>query len=195
MIFPIGDDNRDRKIKPLVNYLFIAANILVFIFLQDLGTNETFLYSYSVVPQEIMTGKDIVTDEQIYEDPVTGDRYKTPGIGETPVTVYATLLTSMFMHGSVAHIFGNMLFLLIFGDNIENKLGHVRYFFFYIIVGLLASFAHIFATFYFGADMLIPTLGASGAISGVLGGYMMLYPGRKVKVIIFYFITWRIHQI
>jgi membrane associated rhomboid family serine protease len=78
---------------------------------------------------------------------------------------------------------------LIFGDNIENKLGNVRYFFFYIIVGLLASLAHIFATFYFGADMLIPTLGASGAISGVLGGYMMLYPGRKVKVIIFYFVT------
>jgi len=189
MIFPIGDDNRDRKIKPLVNYLFITANILVFIFLQDLGTNETFLYSYSVVPQEIMTGEDIVSDEQIYEDPLTGDRYKSPGMGETPVTVYVTLLTSMFMHGSVAHIFGNMLFLLIFGDNIENKLGHFRYFFFYIIVGLLASLAHVFTTSYFGADMLIPTLGASGAISGVLGGYMMLYPGRKVKVIIFYFVT------
>lgn len=189
MFFPIGDDNRDRKITPLVNYLFIIANILVFILLQDLGANEAFLYSYSVVPQEIISGKDIVSDGQIYEDPSTGDIYKIPGMGETPVTVYATLLTSMFMHGSIAHIFGNMIFLLIFGDNIENKLGHIRYFFFYIVCGLLAALAHIFAAFYFGADMMIPTLGASGAISGVLGAYLLLFPKRKVNVIIFYFVT------
>lgn len=189
MLFPIGDDNRDRKIIPFMNYLLIIANISVFVFLQDLGDNYNFTYSYSAVPAEIISGKDIVTEDAVYEDPLTGERFQSVGLKESPYPVYLTLITSMFMHGGIAHIFGNMIFLFVFGDNLENKLGHLRYLFFYIITGIIASLSHVFATVYFGGNMLIPMLGASGAISGVLGGYILLYPRRRVSVILFYFIT------
>jgi membrane associated rhomboid family serine protease len=95
----------------------------------------------------------------------------------------------MFMHGGIAHIFGNMLFLWIFGDNLEDTLGHVRYLVFYLICGLAASLAHVFSTVVIDGpgsqQMLIPSLGASGAISGVLGGYIMLHPHRRVTVLLF----------
>jgi membrane associated rhomboid family serine protease len=93
------------------------------------------------------------------------------------------------MHGSIAHIAGNMLFLWIFGDNIENTLGHLRYLLFYLLCGLLASLAYVYSTVFFGGDPLIPSLGASGAISGVLGAYLLLFPGRRVTVLLFRFIT------
>ena len=189
MLFPIGDDNRDRTITPYINYLIIAANIFVFIFFQDFGNNERFTYKFSAVPEEILTGKDIVTQDETYEDPVTGESYTLPGLGVTPLTVYITLLTSIFMHGSIAHIFGNMLFLWIFGDNIENRIGHFRYLVFYLICGLLASLAHVFSTLFLNGNMLIPTLGASGAISGVLGAYLLLFPKKRVSVLLFYFVT------
>jgi membrane associated rhomboid family serine protease len=189
MIFPIGDDNRDRRITPFINYILIIINVLVFIFLQGLGSNEEFTYSFAAVPEEILTGRDIVTDPQVYEDPLTGDKFRIGGLRESPQPVYITLLSSIFMHGGLAHIFGNMIFLLIFGDNLENRIGHLRYLIFYLVTGILASLAHVFATSYLGGDTLIPTLGASGAISGVLGGYILLFPRRRVRVILFYFIT------
>lgn len=186
MLMPVGDDNSDRRLKPLVNYLLIAANIFVFIFFQGLGTNEKFTYAFSTVPQEIISGKDVVTEDQMYEDTVTGERFKVSGLQPTPISVYITLITSMFMHGGFAHIFGNMLFLVIFGDNIENRLGHFRYLFFYLIVGIIASLVHVFVSVSMGSSTLIPSLGASGAISGVLGGYLLLFPKRRVRVIMFY---------
>jgi len=189
MLFPIGDDNRDRRITPYINYLLILINIVVFVFFQDLGYNDKFTYSYSTVPEEIVSGDDIITDDKIYEDPLTGEKFRIGGLQDSPEPVYITLLTSMFMHGSIAHIFGNMIFLLIFGDNLENKLGHLRYLLFYLLTGIIAALAHVFATTYMGGDMLIPTLGASGAISGVLGGYILLFPRRRVRVIMFYFLT------
>lgn len=189
MLFPVGDDNRERTITPYINYLLILTNILVFAFLQDFGNNEKFTYSFSTVPEEIITGKDVVTKSQTYEDPATGERYTVPGLGVTPVSVYITLLTSIFMHGSFAHIFGNMLFLWIFGDNIENKTGHLRYLIFYLVCGILASLAHVYSAVLIGEDLLIPTLGASGAISGVLGAYILLFPKKRVSVIMFYFLT------
>jgi rhomboid family protein len=115
-----------------------------------------------------------------------------PGLGHTPGSVYLTLFTSMFMHGGIAHIAGNMLFLWIFGDNIEDRVGHVRYVIFYLVCGLIASLAHVFATYAFATDqasLMVPSLGASGAISGVLGGYILLYPSRRVTVILFRFLT------
>jgi rhomboid family protein len=189
MLFPIGDDNRDRKIFPLVNYLLVVINVLVFVFLQDFGNNIKFTYSYSTVPEEIITGKDVVTNSKTYEDMQTGETYTMPGLEETPEPVYITIISSMFMHGGLAHIFGNMIFLLIFGDNIENKIGHLRYFVFYIVCGIIASLAHVYSTLILGGNMLIPTLGASGAISGVLGAYLLLYPKRRVSVIMLYFLT------
>jgi len=192
MVLPLYDDNSDRTITPYVNYAIIAANILVFVFLQQLGSNDHFTYAFSTVPLEIITGHDVVTPARVLVHPVTGQRLVVPGLGETPFSVYITLFTSMFMHGGIAHIAGNMLFLWIFGDNIEDRLGHFRYLFFYLISGLIASLAHVLTTAAFATDqssLLVPSLGASGAISGVLGGYILLYPKRRVTVILFRFLT------
>jgi membrane associated rhomboid family serine protease len=95
----------------------------------------------------------------------------------------------MFMHGSITHILGNMLFLWIFGDNLENVMGRFRYLLFYLICGLIASLSHVFATVMLGGNPYIPSLGASGAISGVLGGYILLFPHNQVRVLLFRVIT------
>lgn len=192
MVLPLYDDNSDRQTTPWVNYAIIALNIFVFVVLQGIGTNEQFTYSFSTVPQEILSGHDIVTAGRVLIDPVTRQRMLIPGLGETPGSVYLTLFTSMFMHGGIAHIAGNMLFLWIFGDNIEDRLGHVRYVFFYLLCGVIASLAHVFATAAFATDqssLLVPSLGASGAISGVLGAYILLHPSRRVTVFLFRFLT------
>jgi membrane associated rhomboid family serine protease len=95
----------------------------------------------------------------------------------------------MFMHGGIAHLAGNMLYLWIFGDNLEDRLGHGRYLLFYLLAGLLASLAHVFTSAALGDNLLIPSLGASGAISGVLGAYLLLFPRRRVTVILFRILT------
>jgi membrane associated rhomboid family serine protease len=182
-MIPIADDDSDRTITPFVNYLLIAANVFVFVLLQGMGGNERFTYAFSTVPQEIVSGKDVVTPAHTVRDPASGESFKQPGLQRTPVSVYLTLLVSMFMHGGLAHIAGNMLYLWIFGDNIENALGHLRYLAFYLVCGVLASLAHVLTTAATHGDMLVPCLGASGAISGVLGGYALLFPGRRVRMI------------
>ena len=192
MVFPLYDDNSDRTTTPVVNYVLIAINILVFVFLQQLGTNEKFTYAFSTVPAEILSGRDIRTPDRIVEHPVTGQQLLIPGLQPTPFSVYLTLIFSMFMHGGIAHIAGNMLFLWIFGDNVEHRLGHFRYLIFYLVTGVIASLAHVAITAMFATDansLLIPSLGASGAISGVLGGYLVLYPHRRVTVFLFRFLT------
>lgn len=93
------------------------------------------------------------------------------------------------MHGGLAHILGNMLFLFIFGDNLEDAMGHSRYFFFYLLCGVIAGLSHVFATYFFGQSPYIPSLGASGAISGVMGGYILLFPRRRVQIWLFFFFT------
>ena len=190
MVFPLYDDNTDRHTTPFVNYALIAANIFVFVVLQQLGSDTSFTYSYSTVPAEILTGRDIVTAAR--EVPYAGQTVLIPGLGKTYGSVYLTLFTSMFMHGGIAHLAGNMLFLWIFGDNIEDRLGHARYIIFYLLCGVIASLAHVFTTGAFAGQegsMLVPSLGASGAISGVLGGYILLHPSRRVTVILFRFLT------
>jgi len=192
MVLPLYDDNSDRLTTPVVNYAIIAVNILVFVFLQQLGTNAKFTYAFSTVPLEIITGHDVVTPARVLIEPMTGQRMLVPGLEPTPVSVYLTLITSMFMHGGIAHIAGNMLFLWIFGDNIEDRMGHLRYVVFYLLCGVIASLAHVFATAAFATDqssLMVPSLGASGAISGVLGGYILLFPTRRVTVILFRFLT------
>jgi membrane associated rhomboid family serine protease len=193
MVFPIGDDNTGRTTTPLVNYVLIAVNVLVFVFFQGLGTEDNgFTYAWATVPQEIVTGRDIVTPDRVVTVEPTNQRMRIPGLQPTPGSVYLTLLVSMFMHGGFMHLFGNMLFLWIFGDNLEDRLGHVRYLIFYLLTGVLASLAHVLSTAAFsegGSGMLVPSLGASGAISGVLGGYVLLFPHRRVRVLISYFVT------
>ncbi len=188
MIFPIGDDNTGRRTTPVVTYLFIAINVLVFVFLQGLGSNDGFTYKFSTVPQEIVTGRDVVTPDRTIVDPASGQRFSAPGLQPTPVSVYLTLLTSMFMHGGLMHLFGNMLFLWIFGDNVEDDLGRGRYVVFYLLTGFIASMSHVLMNTS-GANALVPSLGASGAISGVLGGYLVLHPHRRVRVIMLRVLT------
>ena len=187
-MIPIGDDNSDRRITPVINYALIAINILVFIFLQGMGSNVLFTYAYSTVPAEILQGRDIITEAQRIVDQATGQEYLIPGLQATPIPVYLTLITSMFMHGGWAHLLGNMLYLLIFGDNIENRLGHVKYLVFYLLCGVIASLSHVFVTSLMHSNALVPSLGASGAISGVLGAYILLFPRRRVNVLLGWFV-------
>lgn len=182
-MFPLGDDNSDRIITPYVNYILIGINILVFALLQGLGGNEAFTYAFSLVPKEITTGIDITTP-QIIRDTVSGQT-ATINHQDTPLPVYFNFLSSMFMHGGFMHLFGNMLFLWIFGDNIENLIGHIRYAVFYILCGIAAALGQIVMD----SDSIIPMLGASGAISGVLGGYLLLFPTRQVRALIFRVVT------
>lgn len=188
MFLPIGDDNRDRQTTPYINYLFIALNIFVFIFFQKMGNDWRFTYAFAAVPAEILTGHDVVTGTKVLTDVVTGERIHVPGLQVTPVNVYLTLFTSMFMHGGWAHLLGNMWFLLIFGDNVEDAMGHRRYLYFYLLCGLIASLCHVLFTAYTAQSIYMPSLGASGAISGVMGGYLLLFPGRRVSVWIFFLI-------
>jgi len=180
-MFPIGDDNSDRRIQPIINYAILGLNILVFLILQQLGSNEAFDNAFSLVPREITNGIDLVGPQVIQ---VGAETAKINHFA-TPLPVYFNFFSSMFMHGDIMHIFGNMLFLFIFGDNLENILGHIRYLVFYILCGFAAAIAQIIM----GPDSIIPMLGASGAISGVLGGYLLLFPSRPVRALIFNMIT------
>jgi membrane associated rhomboid family serine protease len=182
-MFPLGDDNSDRTRTPIVNYAFIGINILVFVFLQGLGNYDAFNYAFSLVPGEITTGVDI-----------TGGQFVRDSLGnvvgqiqhyETPLPVYFNFLSSMFMHGGFMHLLGNMLFLWVFGDNLEDRIGHVRYAIFYLLCGFAAALAQIVMD----TNSIIPMLGASGAISGILGGYLLLFPHRRVTALIFNFLT------
>lgn len=190
MVFPLGDDNSDSKSFPIVNISLIVVNVLVFVFLQGLGSNERFTFAFSTVPAEIISGEDLSSPDRVAEmRTVTGiERIKVPGLQPTPIPVYLTLLTSMFMHGGIAHLLGNMWFLWIFGDNVENDLGKVRYLIFYLLCGILAALAHVMLNTS-GEASLIPCLGASGAISGVMGAYLVLHPHRRVMVLLFQFVT------
>ncbi len=181
-MFPIGDDNTGRMRMPVVNWAIIAINILVFLLLQQLGGNDAFSYAFSLVPLEITTGTDL-TGVQVVRDSFgnVGEVLHYP----TPLPVYFNFLSSMFMHGSIMHIFGNMMFLFVFGDNLEDLLGHVRYLAFYLVCGVAAAVAQIVMD----TNSIIPMLGASGAISGVLGGYLLLFPRNEVRAIVFNFLT------
>ncbi|MDI1240341.1 MAG: rhomboid family intramembrane serine protease [bacterium] len=182
-MFPIGDDNSEITITPYVNYLFIGINILVFVLLQQIGSNDSFSYAFSLVPREVTTGVDL--QGVILVTNAAGQVLGEIRHFDTPLPVYFNFLSSMFMHGDIMHIFGNMLFLWIFGDNLENLLGHIRFATFYIVCGIAAALAQVVME----PGSAIPMLGASGAISGVLGGYLVLFPQRQVRALIFNFLT------
>src|SRR5688500_8788979 len=181
-MFPIGDDNTDRTFTPFVNSIFIGINILVFVLLQGFGGNDAFSYAFSLVPKEVTEGIDL-SGVQIIRDSL-GNTGQVQHY-DTPLPVYFNFLSSMFMHGDIMHIFGNMLFLWIFGDNLENLLGHIRFAAFYIVCGLAAALAQIIMD----SDSIIPMLGASRAISGVIGRYIVFFTQRQVRALIFNFLT------
>ena len=149
-MLPIGDDNSARRIVPIVTYAFIALNVLFFFV--ELSGGDAFIEQWAFVPSRFLA------------DP-GGD--------------FLTLFTSMFMHGGWLHLGSNMLYLWIFGDNVEDRFGHVKFAIFYLLCGLAATFAQLA----FSMDSNIPNLGASGAIAGVLGAYIMLFPQGRIKVL------------
>lgn len=187
-MFPISDEHSGVNKPAVITILLILANIGVFVFLQGLGSNDAFTYAFSTVPHEILTGHDVAQSVAI-ADPISGDPVGNINLRETPIHVYLTMITAMFMHGGFMHLFGNMLFLWIFGDNLEHAMGSRKFLLFYLICGIAAAGAQVAATALTGGNAYIPMLGASGAISGVLGGYLVLFPTRRVNVLIGWFIT------
>jgi rhomboid family protein len=162
-MIPIGDDPPPRRAFPIVTFTLITINVVVFIFELSLGNSVDALFrSAGVVPQEFAVGQDLPPPAPLNAH-------------------YTTLITSMFLHGGFLHIGSNMLFLWIFGDNVEDRLGHGRYLLFYLICGLGASAAHI----YFNWGSRVPSVGASGAIAGVLAGYLLLFPSASIRTLLF----------
>jgi membrane associated rhomboid family serine protease len=158
-VIPIGDDNSDRRTFPAVTLVLVVLNVLVFLWQQSLGPQgfERAVQAFGTVPYEISHGTDI----------------GVPG----PAPIYLTLFSSMFMHANWMHLGGNMLFLWIFGDNLEDRMGSGKYVVFYLLCGLAADFAQVMIS----PDGHVPGIGASGAIAGVLGGYLLLFPGATVR--------------
>ena len=182
-MFPIGDENERGHGPAFVTLAIIALNVLVFIFLQGAGgpSGDEFTYGYSAVPLEITRGVDLTEPEPI---DVQGQQVSVPQ-EPGPSPIWLTLFSSIFMHGGWLHIAGNMLFLWVFGDNVEHRIGHVLYLVFYLVVGVIASLAQILTN----TSSVIPTLGASGAISGVLGAYLVMFPTNRVTVFLFRFLV------
>jgi membrane associated rhomboid family serine protease len=180
-MFPISDDNSEVRITPYVTYAIIALNILVYLLLQQINSNVAFDGAFSLVPREVTSGIDLVGNLDVKS--ASGKIIGEISHFANPISVYFNFLSSMFMHGSIMHIGGNMLFLWIFGDNIENRIGHIRFAIFYVVTGIIAAMAHILTDW----SSVIPMLGASGAISGVLGGYLLLFPNKQVRAIMFSF--------
>lgn len=179
MVMPLGDDDSLRKSTPVVTYVLIAINAIVW-FIQ-LSAGEPFTNGYATVPYEITHGVDL----QGIFDVTAGGQVFPIHLYHSPAPVYLTLLSAMFMHGSWMHILGNMLYLWIFGDNVEDLLGRGRYLVFYLVCGIAASLAQVF----YAPGSHIPSLGASGAIAGVLGAYALKFPRNKVRVLMMRTVT------
>ena len=161
-MFPIGDDRVAGGRAAFVVFGLVALNVVAFLVELSQPSDaalQSFIQAWGVVPREYTAARDL-----------------PPTI---PLPFWSTLFTSMFLHGGWMHLFGNMLYLWIFGDNIEKVMGAGRFFIFYIVCGLAASFTHIA----FGGGSTVPAVGASGAISGVLGAYLVLFPRNQVRVL------------
>ena len=150
-MFPIGDDNTQRRTLPVVTYVLIALNVLFF--LVELSGGDQFIEHWAFIPARFA------------RDHIAG---------------IETIFTSMFMHGSWFHLAGNMLFLWIFGDNVEDKFGHLKFLIFYLLAGIAATFAQ----YAVNPASNIPNVGASGAIAGVLGAYILMFPQSRVNVLL-----------
>jgi len=175
-MLPLQDENIPGRGPAYVTLITIALNVLVFVFLQL--PDDAFTYAWAAVPREITSGTDFVGRVN-----VDGGSFH---LGEGPEPVYLTLFSSMFMHGGWVHLAGNMLFLWIFGDNVEHAMGHLPFVAFYLGAGVVATLAHVLVQ----PDSLIPLVGASGAISGVLGAYLVMFPANRVLVVFFYMLAW-----
>lgn len=160
-MIPLNDENPTYK-TPYIVYILIAINVVVFIHELSLGSQQgVFFQLFAVIPRELSASFAGVSTNQ-------------------PVPEIATLITSQFLHGGLMHIGGNMLFLWVFGNNIEEDLGHFKFLLFYLTCGVLAGLTHWF----FAMQSGVPTLGASGAIAGVMGAYILKYPKAKILTLL-----------
>jgi membrane associated rhomboid family serine protease len=148
-MLPIGDDDSARRTVPVVTYALIAINVLFF--LVELTAGDALIEKWSVIPRQLLTN---------------------------PLAEFITVFTAMFMHAGWLHLGGNMLYLWIFGDNVEDRLGHAKFLIFYLLCGIVATYAQVL----FNPNSNVPNLGASGAIAGVLGAYLIMFPGGRVQV-------------
>ena len=165
MMVPLKDEHPSGSV-PVLMIGILLTNVGIFVYawlLGDIGFH-VFTARYGAIPFEIMYGVD--------------------AISPTPLPLYLTLLSSMFMHGGILHLGGNMLYLWIFGNNIEAALGRARFLFFYLFCGVIATLSHVISE----PESTIPMVGASGAIAGILGGYLAAFPGTRILVLVFYFI-------
>ncbi|WP_221361583.1 rhomboid family intramembrane serine protease [Streptomyces beigongshangae] len=192
MVIPVHDVNPARR-TPYVTYALIAANLVVFLLTPGVASSLTgesglsqlchlqaFLDRWAAVPRELVHGQlptTVPTGDTGVGAGGPGCVVGPPGYDKSP---RLSVLTAMFLHGGWAHLLGNMLFLLIFGNNIEDRLGHVRYLLFYVICGYAAAYGFALVN----ADSGEPLIGASGAIAGVLGAYLVLYPRARVWVLV-----------
>jgi len=180
-MFPIGDENLPGRGIPWVTLGLIAVNVAVFLFLQGGSGDNTFTYGWSSIAREITKGVDLTQAVPVVID---GTQYSIPQ-APGPDPIYLTLLSSMFMHGGWLHLGGNMLFLWIFGDNVEHRAGPLLYLIAYLAAGIVGSMAQILSD----PTSAIPSLGASGAISGVLGAYLVLFPRNRVTAFVVRFLV------
>lgn len=167
MLIPIRNDNPTNRL-PVMTAAILLMNVAVFLYAKLLGVPgfDVFIASWGAIPFELTHGVD--------------------AISPTPSPVYVTLITSMFQHGGWLHIAGNMLYLWIFGRNIEDVFGHLGYVLFYLVCGVIGTFAHIAAA----PESTVPMVGASGAIAGILGAYLAAFPSARIHVLvpIFFFV-------
>ncbi len=191
MVFPLGDLQR-TLIVPYITYSLIAINVGVFLIQQQEG--EEFTLAFAATPYEITHNEDIdqpvpkvarVLVRDQFGRVFAQDRRVELKHAPCPIPVRWTLLTSMFLHGSWLHLIGNMLYLWIVGDNVEEVLGSLRYLIVYLACGLVGSLAQILVN----PDSMTPTLGASGAIAGIMGAYVVWFPHNQIRVLLFRFIT------
>src|SRR5690349_11616168 len=150
-MFPISDDDSARRTLPVVTYALIALNILVFFI--ELSGGDAFIKQWAFVPSRFISN---------------------------PASEVPTIFTAMFMHGGWLHLFGNMLYLWIFGDNVEDEFGHLKFIIFYLLAGIAATFSQYAVS----PESGVPNVGASGAIAGVLGAYILMFPRSRVNVLL-----------
>ena len=181
-MIPIADAGVPRGRRPVVNIALIAINVVVFLYELSLNDFETFRFTYQfgVVPSELTSGAELLLIPVL--TPIGLIKVDVA----SPIHPWGTVFTSMFIHGGWMHIIGNMLFLWVFGDNIEDRLGHVKYLLFYIVAGIAA----VWTQAAIDIDSRTPLIGASGAISGVLGAYLITFPYNRITtLVVFIFIT------
>ena len=176
----ISDADVVRKRRPVVNIALVAINVVVFVYELSLSDFETFRFTYrfGAIASELTSGEELLTV------PVLTNLGAIPLDVASPIHPWGTIFTSMFMHGSWMHLLMNMLFLWFFGDYVENRLGHLKYLLFYLVAGIAAAWAQVAIDL----DSEVPLIGASGAISGVLGAYLLIYPPAML-FLGFYFVS------